>query len=56
MPVMATFTLKWDSVCWRCGVKLNAKANVRWHHAFGHSCRDSEACEKRKTKKTLDKV
>jgi hypothetical protein len=44
---MASFTLKWPSRCRTCGTFLPAGSSARWHHALGHSCRDSEACELR---------
>jgi hypothetical protein len=51
---MAYFTLKWASRCRVCGAFLPAGTSVRWHHAWGHSCRDAEACEQTKADAKAD--
>lgn len=45
---MALFKLKWPSRCNHCGAFLAAGESARWHKVWGHSCADTEACEKRK--------
>ena len=52
---MASFTLKWPSRCYLCGVFFPAGSKVRWHHVYGHSCIDGIACNERAERsKALD--
>lgn len=52
---MPNFKLKWPSKCHWCGSVIPAGSNARWHHAWGYSCIDSDACERRNPSVPLDK-
>jgi hypothetical protein len=47
---MSHFTLKWTTRCYSCGTVLPAGSRAQWHRNLGHSCRDTEACERREAR------